>query len=340
MYGITGPSALLRLYYLSCKHALQYKIDTSSYRRAALLQEGSGSGIVDSTVLSATCPIELLEYISEFITPAQWLYIATLPSPYDDSKWNSWYLSRLIQRQGWTLLMCVNEATRLPNEQKCPAFAVVVRHRKEYGREVMLVIRGSKSTMDWAINFDEAVTDFQYHLSPTQYVQGHVHRGIHQGALGILDGYNLRPYLLDLVAKGYELTVVGHSLGAGTSTLIAAELRNGIHKATKVAANQKLLKAVVFSSPAVVSESLADAFLQSQLVVNVVYGNDIVPRISRRNMATLAKEIIEFGDSPLSAEWAKGDQSDLYNYVKNMGKAAQIKRQDMESQPQVAVAAV
>ena len=44
----------------------------------------------------------------------------------------------------------------------------------------MLVIRGSKSTMDWAINFDEAVTDFQYHLSPTQYVQGHVHRGIHQ----------------------------------------------------------------------------------------------------------------------------------------------------------------
>lgn len=66
-----------------------------------------------------------------------------------------------------------------------------------------------------------------------------------------------------------------------------------------------VLKAVVFSSPAVVSESLADAFLQSQLVVNVVYGNDIVPRISRRNMAILAKEIIEFGDSPLSAEWAK-----------------------------------
>ena len=99
MYGITGPTALLRLYYLSCKHALQYKIDTSSYRRALLLQEGSGGGIVDSTVLSATCPIELLEYISEFITPAQWLYIATLPSPYDDSKWNSWYLSRLIQRQ-------------------------------------------------------------------------------------------------------------------------------------------------------------------------------------------------------------------------------------------------
>lgn len=65
------------------------------------------------------------------------------------------------------------------------------------------------------------------------------------------------------------------------------------------------LKAVVFSSPPVVTETLADAFLQSELVVNVVYGNDIVPNISRRNMAILAKEIIEFGNSPQAAEWTK-----------------------------------
>ena len=51
------------------------------------------------------------------------------------------------------------------------------------GREAMVVIRGSKSTMDWAINFDEAVEDFQYYLSPTNYVQGQVHRGIHQVSL-------------------------------------------------------------------------------------------------------------------------------------------------------------
>lgn len=61
---------------------------------------------------------------------------------------------------------------------------------------------------------------------------------------------------------------------------------------------------MVFSSPAVVTENLAGAFLQSELVVNVVFGDDIVPRISRRNTAALAKEIIEFGDSKLAAEWA------------------------------------
>ena len=54
-----------------------------------------------------------------------------------------------------------------------------------------------------------------------------------------------------------------------------------------------------------VTETLADAFMQSELVVNVVYGNDIVPNISRRNMAILAKEIIEFGNSPQAAEWTK-----------------------------------
>ena len=54
-----------------------------------------------------------------------------------------------------------------------------------------------------------------------------------------------------------------------------------------------------------VTETLADAFMQAELVVNVVYGNDIVPNISRRNMAILAKEIIEFGNSPQAAEWTK-----------------------------------
>lgn len=50
----------------------------------------------------------------------------------------------------------------------------------------MLVIRGSQSTMDWAINFDDEVSDFSYSFSAEKdgsnpaTVQGHVHRGIYQ----------------------------------------------------------------------------------------------------------------------------------------------------------------
>ena len=60
------------------------------------------------------------------------------------------------------------------------------------GREAMVVIRGSKSTMDWAINFDEAVEDFQYYLSPTHCVQGKAHRGILQVLLFVFTFSTIR----------------------------------------------------------------------------------------------------------------------------------------------------
>ena len=43
--------------------------------------------------------------------------------------------------------------------------------------------------------------------------------------MGLLEGYNLRPVLMRLLNAGYQVKVVGHSLGAGIAALIAAELR-------------------------------------------------------------------------------------------------------------------
>jgi hypothetical protein len=76
------------------------------------------------------------------------------------------------------------------------------------------VVRGSKSTMDWAINLEESLDDFSYTYkancqsdsSPGEgnvlTAVGKVHRGIHQGALGILDAFTVRTYLLRLLTKG------------------------------------------------------------------------------------------------------------------------------------------
>jgi Lipase (class 3) len=36
----------------------------------------------------------------------------------------------------------------------------------------------------------------------------------------------MRKYLFDLAARGYDIKIVGHSLGAGTAALIAADLKN------------------------------------------------------------------------------------------------------------------
>ena len=65
---------------------------------------------------------------------------------------------------------------------KCPAFALVTRVL-DNKKEAMLVIRGSQSTMDWSINFEESVLDFEYNYITSEgvvSVQGKVHKGIYQ----------------------------------------------------------------------------------------------------------------------------------------------------------------
>jgi hypothetical protein len=114
-----GPTALLRLYYLGCYHTLQSKMDTS--RRAALYEAGTPG------VLYSECPLPVLEYVNSYMSAAQWMYLSSLPPPHQDTDWGSWYLSQIIRRQGWSLLMCINDSSKLPDGSKCPAFALVTR---------------------------------------------------------------------------------------------------------------------------------------------------------------------------------------------------------------------
>jgi hypothetical protein len=111
----------------------------------------------------------------------------------------------------------------------------------------MLVIRGSKSVMDWSINLEEGMCDYTFtHLIRnsdaaaassntsesdvgdyyvTNTLTGTIHRGLYTAAMGLLEGYNLRPVLMRLLTAGYQIKIVGHSLGAGIAALITAELR-------------------------------------------------------------------------------------------------------------------
>lgn len=117
--SITGPTAILRLYYLGCYHTLQAKMDCSPRR---LLYTADCPG-----VLFPECPLPVLEYVSSYLSAAQWMYMSSLPPPHQDADWGSWYLGQIIRRQGWTLLMCVNESSKIPDGSKCPAFALVTR---------------------------------------------------------------------------------------------------------------------------------------------------------------------------------------------------------------------
>lgn len=117
--GFSGPTAVLRLYYLGCYHTLQAKVDTS---RRSLLYEADKPGVI-----YPECPQAVLEYVNSYLSAAQWQYMSALPPPHQDNDWGSWYLSQIIRKQGWSLLMCINDSSKIPDGSKCPAFALVTR---------------------------------------------------------------------------------------------------------------------------------------------------------------------------------------------------------------------
>lgn len=385
-YGIDGPSALLRLYYLGCRHTLR-EISNSSVPK---LPRHYDERIVPG-VLCPHCPYGVVDYVSKYISAAEWLYLANLPQPHNTMEWASWYLTKLVKRQGWTVLMCIHETTKLPDGFKCPAFAVVTRvrdtgtghdaSRPRKIKEAMIVVRGSMSPMDWTINLEEDVhDDYQYayfHPSLTTqfceavsddskgvsadghvlYQQGYIHKGMHDSAMALLDGYNVRAQISRLIQAGYDVKCVGHSLGAGVAAMVAMEIRNMYvsqfvhmmnHQQTVVSSEpmelsedglvrsmwQKVhrVTAVVYACPAFLSPSLAQAALADRLLINVVNGSDAIPRFSHLTLERLADELRECQEQ--AAEWMEEDKMDLQAFVSHLGKASDLHQSTAEYQKQ------
>ena len=55
----------------------------------------------DLGVVSTVCSPQLLQYVTKYVSAAQWLYLARLPAPHDNNEWSSWFLTRLVKDKGW-----------------------------------------------------------------------------------------------------------------------------------------------------------------------------------------------------------------------------------------------
>ena len=169
-----------------------------------------------------------------------------------------------------------------------------------------------------------------------------------------------------LLDGGFEIKVVGHSLGAGVAAILVADLKNGLFRRQQLrTANpdgispeeeEKLLsdskfiylgldydnvhvqacniseeeltplpsvKAICYATPPCVGETLANAFLKDELILSMVNGNDIVPRLSGRNIQNLAEEIQSF--SSTAEFWMKEDEARLKRYATTVGKEGKMK---------------
>lgn len=193
-------------------------------------------------------------------------------------------------------------------------------------KEVQLIIRGTHQVMDWSINLNEDPVLFQYAYGNAQngsnieMLEGSIHKGMYEGAIGILDDYCCYEYLLLFLSNGYKLKIIGHSLGAGTASIIAAILKTRLFTNNLELFHNADVRAIVFATPPVMSEELATAVGRDELVLSIILGLDCVPRFSKKNLADIAKELSEF--IPQAKKWYDQDYADVSAYVKSFGKAS------------------
>jgi hypothetical protein len=205
---------------------------------------------------------------------------------------------------------------------RCPAFALATRISPGGEKELVVSVRGSATPLDWCINFDEEYSPFEYQTGqePGQAILGQVHLGMLRAARAILDDFGGRTAIHELSSKGYKIKIVGHSLGAGTGVLIAADLKNGFMNNVSLGILDRIppIECIAYACPSCVSENLASALREDKLVYVLVNRDDPIPRISRASVMRLADQVIEF--SPTADKWMEQDKADFGLYAANYGR--------------------
>eukprot|EP01062_Namystynia_karyoxenos_P057100 TRINITY_DN4804_c0_g2_i1.p1 TRINITY_DN4804_c0_g2~~TRINITY_DN4804_c0_g2_i1.p1 ORF type:complete len:1169 (+),score=299.23 TRINITY_DN4804_c0_g2_i1:124-3507(+) len=136
-----------------------------------------------------------------------------------------------------------------------PAFHLVCNSGK---KQALLLIRGTVSLGDVLV--DAAATSQRVLVNGQEY---YVHRGMLRAALWI--NQTVGPALRALHDSKHQVTVAGHSLGAGAAVLLTAMLRE--HFAAR---------AVVFACPAIAD--YAFSVWSRQWCLSCFLGDDMVPR--------------------------------------------------------------
>jgi hypothetical protein len=160
---------------------------------------------------------------------------------------------------------------KTPKEMR-PGYFVCIDHLTE---SILLIFRGTKSLAD-------VITDL--HASSVPFRNGFVHKGIYESA----QWFQNNKILKDLVKKmlleypKFKLRLLGHSLGAGTASLLAILWKQDFPE----------LECIAFASPPVLSHQLSKEC--SSYVTTFVNGDDFVPRLSTRSIEDLRQEIQKY----------------------------------------------
>jgi Lipase (class 3) len=142
---------------------------------------------------------------------------------------------------------------------------------------VVIVVRGTKTLAD-------AMTDLL--CDSCEYRGGRAHSYIVTSGKYLAE--TQAPLLKELAAlSGLDLqvTLVGHSLGAGAATIAGIELANSAEHGYNV-------NVVGFGCPALLSKDLAASV--SSFVTTIINDSDVVPRMSGASIANLLRDVSAF----------------------------------------------
>lgn len=165
-----------------------------------------------------------------------------------------------------------------------PSFALLGNREK---KSALLLIRGSKSVQD-------LLTDIQAHpeeiglssgSAPREeatggFVDAFAHNGMLKAAMWIKD--RIVGSLRILHAEGYQITLAGHSLGAGCASLLAVMLQKEFPN----------LQCFAYAVPACVNLHVAESCVD--FVHSIVLRDDFVPRAKASNILKLVHELKGF----------------------------------------------
>jgi len=167
-----------------------------------------------------------------------------------------------------------------------PAYILV---RDAHAKQLFFVVRGTHSVRD-------TVTSLTAHSKPHHLVDatgavvlGRAHAGFLSTARWLAK--TIKDDLANALDQnpGFELTIVGHSLGAGVAVVLTQALREleGGDKARNAFADAKCL---AFACPSALSKELSESC--APFVTTVVAGADIVPTVSFSKVSELQGQIV------------------------------------------------
>jgi hypothetical protein len=237
-----------------------------------------------STAADASVP-PILPEIEHFALLAQSAYTT------DDAQFQD-YVHTIFP--GYHLLVS------LPDQKKGDASLVAENHpafrilANPVTKTVILLVRGTATSVDVETDSKATAVAFPSAAPVPPGSQQFAHEGMLLAAKQVLQS-TLHPcmsWLNDLAERGYKVRLCGHSLGAGTATMMSFLLRNPeFNPKCKLYERADSLQVFAYSIPSIVSEAIADSPMSispavvgaSSPVFNVSLGDDAVPRMNTRN---------------------------------------------------------